>query len=48
MALNKEEVIDFLSNMSVMEIARRLGISKKAVERNLTSARKRLKRFRAV
>lgn len=33
--------------MSVKEIARRLGITKKAVEWNLCSARKRLTRFRA-
>jgi RNA polymerase sigma factor (sigma-70 family) len=33
--------------MSVKEIARRLGVSKKAVEWNLRSARKRLERFRA-
>jgi RNA polymerase sigma factor (sigma-70 family) len=32
--------------MSVADIARRLGISKKAVERNLTSAKKRLRKFR--
>lgn len=32
--------------MSVRAIARRLGITKKAVEWNLRSARKRLKRFR--
>jgi RNA polymerase sigma-70 factor (ECF subfamily) len=33
--------------MSTKEIARRLGITKKAVEWNLDSARKRLQRFRA-
>lgn len=32
--------------MTVKEIARRLGITKKAVERSLTSAKKRLKKFR--
>lgn len=32
--------------MSVKEIARQLNISKKAVERSLTSARKRLKKYR--
>ena len=32
--------------MSVKDIARRLGITKKAVERSLTSAKKRLKKFR--
>ena len=34
--------------MPVKAIARQLGISKKAVERSLTSARKRLRRFRVV
>lgn len=32
--------------LPVKEIAKRLGISRKAVERSLTSARKRLKKFR--
>lgn len=34
-------------NLPVKEIAKRLGISAKAVERSLTSARKRLKKFRS-
>ena len=39
-------LMQFEQEMRVKEIAQKLGISKKAVERSLTSGKKRLRRFR--
>lgn len=40
-------IMRFHKEMAIEEIAKQLNISKKAVERSLTSARKRLKKYKA-